>query len=386
VVWRRIGASSMGYGERMKTRLLAVGAVAALALAACGSAPEDNAGAGSASGSAAAANFLGCMVTDSGGIDDRSFNASAWAGLNAAKAEEGIEVKYVQSKADTDYTPNVNSLVAEDCGIIVTVGYKLGDATATAAQANPEEKFAIVDNVPDGDPATKDVTEPIANVQPLMFNTAEAAYLGGYLAAGMSKTGTVGTFGGLQIPTVTVFMDGFADGVDKYNADNGTDVKLLGWDKAKQKGLFAGNFTSSSDGKNIAKNLIQQGADIILPVAGGTGLGAAAEAQASDGKVAIIWVDQDGYESASQYKDVFLTTVEKKIANAVQKSVTDAVNDQYSNTTYVGTLANEGVGLAPYHDFESKVPAELTTKIEELKAQIVDGTITVESDNSPQVS
>ena len=101
--------------------------------------------------------------------------------------------------------------------------------------------------------------------------------------------------------------------------------------------------------------------------------------------MAIIWVDQDGYESASQYKDVFLTTVEKKIANAVQKSVTDAVNGKYSNTTYVGTLANDGVGLAPYHDFESKVPAELTTKIEELKAQIIDGTIKVESANSPQV-
>jgi basic membrane protein A and related proteins len=369
----------------MKTRLLAVGAVAALALAACGSAPEENA-AGSAAGSAAAVDFLGCMVTDSGGIDDRSFNASAWAGLQAAAKSEGLQVpKYVQSKADTDYTPNVNSLVAEDCGIIVTVGYKLGDATAAAAKANSDEKFAIVDNVPDGDPATKDVVEPIANVQPLMFNTAEAAYLGGYLAAGMSKTGTVGTFGGLQIPTVTVFMDGFADGVDKYNADNGTDVKLLGWDKAAQKGLFAGSFTSSSDGKNISKNLIQQGADIILPVAGGTGLGAAAEAQASDGKVSVIWVDQDGYESASQYKDVFLSTVEKKIANAVQTSVTDAVNGKYSNTTYVGTLANDGVGLAPYHDFESKVPAELTTKIEELKKQIIDGTITVESANSPQV-
>lgn len=366
----------------MKTRLLAVGALAALALAACGEAPDENA-AGSASGSAAATDFLGCMVTDQGGIDDRSFNASAWAGLQAAEASQGIEVKYVTSKSESDYTPNVNSLVAEDCGIIVTVGFSLGDATATAAKANPEERFAIVDENPDGDPDT-DGGQPIDNVKPLLFNTAEAAYLAGYLSAGMTETGTVGTFGGIKLPTVAVFMDGFADGVAKYNEDNGADVTLLGWDKEKQDGLFAGKFDSPTDGQNLAKNLIQQGADIIMPVAGGTGLGAAAEAQASGGKVAIVWVDADGYESASQYKEVFLTTVEKGIATAVETATTETVGGSFTNTPFIGTLANDGVGLAPYHDFESKVPAELNTKIEELKAQIVDGTITVESTNSPQ--
>jgi len=362
----------------MKYRLLAVGAVAALALAACGEAPDENADAGAASGSAAATDFLGCMVTDQGGIDDRSFNASAWAGLQAAEASQGIEVKYVTSKSESDYTPNVSSLVAEDCGIIVTVGFSLGDATRTAANENADETFTIVDENPTND------GEPIENVKPLLFNTAEAAYLGGYLAAGMTETGTVATFGGIKLPTVAVFMDGFADGVDKYNEDNGTDVKLLGWDKEKQDGSFAGKFDSPTDGKNLAKNFIQQGADIIMPVAGGTGLGAAAAAQESGGKVAVIWVDQDGYTSAEQYKEVFLTTVEKNIANSVETATTEAVNGEFTNTPYIGTLANDGVGLAPYHDYESKVPAELTTQIEALKAQIIDGTIVVESSNSPQ--
>lgn len=358
----------------MKKRLLAVSAVAVLALSACGEAPDETAASGGAQG-----DFLGCMVTDQGGIDDRSFNASAWAGLQAAAASEGLaDPKYVTSKSESDYTPNVNSLVAEDCGIIVTVGFSLGDATKTAANDNPDEKFAIVDENPTNDGA------PIDNVKPLLFNTAEAAYLGGYLAAGMTETGTVATFGGIKLPTVAVFMDGFADGIDKYNADNGTDVKLLGWDKAKQDGSFAGKFDSPTDGKNLAKNLIQQGADIIMPVAGGTGLGAAAAAQESGGKVSVIWVDQDGYESASQYKDVFLTTVEKNIANSVEASTIETVKGEFNNTPYIGTLANDGVGLAPYHDFESKVPAELTAKIEELKAQIIDGTIVVESANSPQ--
>jgi len=344
----------------MKTRLLAVSAVAALALAACGEAPDENADAGSASGSASSADFLGCMVTDQGGIDDRSFNASAWAGLQAAEASQGIEAKYVTSKSESDYTPNVNSLVAEDCGIIVTVGFSLGDATKTAANENADETFTIVDENPTND------GEPIENVKPLLFNTAEA------------------TFGGVKLPTVAVFMDGFADGVDKFNEDNGADVKLLGWDKEDQDGSFAGKFDAPTDGKNLAKNFIQQGADIIMPVAGGTGLGAAAAAQESDGEVSIIWVDVDGYESAAQYKEVFLTTVEKNIANSVESATTDTVNGAFDNTPYIGTLANDGVGLAPYHDFEDAVPAELNTQVEELKQQIVDGTITVESSNSPQ--
>jgi len=370
----------------MKTRLLAVTAVAALALTACGSAPEENAGAGSASGGAAAANFLGCMVTDSGGIDDRSFNASAWKGLQNAAAATGIEVKYVTSKTDSDYVPNVNSMVDQDCGIIVTVGFNLGDATTSAANANPNERFAIVDENPDGDPSTEGVIDPMDNVKPLLFNTAEAAYLGGYLAAGMSKTGTVGTFGGMKLPTVSVFMDGFSDGVAKYNEDNGANVKLLGWDKEKQDGTFTGSFVDQTGGKNTANNMIQQGADIIMPVAGQTGLGAAAAAKESGGKVSIIWVDQDGYESAPQYKDVFLTTVEKNIANSVETATTDTVNGNFSNTPYIGVLANDGVGLAPYHDFESKVPADLNTKVEELKQQIIDGKIVVESSNSPKAS
>ncbi|MGB8020406.1 MAG: BMP family ABC transporter substrate-binding protein [Candidatus Nanopelagicales bacterium] len=347
-----------------------------IVLAACGSAPEEG-------GSSANASFLGCMVTDQGGIDDRSFNASAWEGLQAVGSELGIKTKYVTSKTESDYTPNVSSLVAEDCGLIVTVGYSLGDATRTAAQDNADERFTIVDENPDGNPDTTDF-EPINNVKPLLFNTAEAAYLAGYLASGTTKTGTVATFGGAKLPTVAVFMDGFSDGVKKYNEDNGTKVKLLGWNKDKQDGTFAGKFDSPTDGKRIANNLIQQGADIILPVAGGTGLGAAAAAQESAGKVAVIWVDQDGYESASQYKEVFLSTVEKNIAGAVQLATTDTVNGQFSNTAYVGNLANDGVSLAPYHDFEAKVPAELTAKIDELRKQIIDGTIVVESTNSPK--
>jgi basic membrane protein A len=369
--------------NQMRTGLLATSAVVAISLAGCGEPPAEN---GDSSGGGGAGDFLGCMVTDSGGIDDRSFNASAWAGLQAAGNANGFETKYVTSKSESDYTPNVNSLVAEDCGIIVTVGFSLGDATATAAKANPDERFTIVDENPDGDPSTEDVVDPIDNVKPLLFNTAEAAFLAGYLAAGMSKSGTVGTFGGNKLPTVAVFMDGFYDGVMRYNKDKGANVRLLGWDKTKQDGLFVGSFTDQTGGKNTANNLIQQGADIIMPVAGAAGIGAASAAQDSGGKVSIVWVDTDGYKSTAQYKEVFLTTVLKGISTAVEEATTETSKGNFSNEPFIGTLANDGVGLAPYHDFESKVPAELDAEVQALKKKIISGEIVVKSANSPKSS
>ena len=353
-----------------------VGAVA-LALAACGDAPEEEPAAeGPATGeeTQAATDFQACMVTDSGGVDDRSFNASAWAGLQQAQEDLGVEAKYVESQTETDFVPNVQQMVADDCGIIVTVGFLLGDATAEAAEANPEEQFAIVDF---------SYPEPIENVKPLVFDTAQASFLAGYLAAGMTETGTVATFGGINIPTVSIFMDGFADGVAYYNEAKGEDVQVLGWDKEAQNGSFTGDFQNQANGQNLTNTFIQQGADIVMPVAGPVGLGAAAAAEEA-GNVKVIWVDTDGVESASQYADLFLTSVVKEIDNAVLTSTQEAVDESFSNEPYVGTLENEGVSIAPYHEFEDEVPEELKAEIEELRQQIIDGEVTVESPSSPQ--
>ena len=359
-------------------RMTALAGAVALALTACGDAPEEEPtteepGAAEET-EAAASDFQACMVTDSGGVDDRSFNASAWAGLEQAQEELGIEAKYVESQTETDFVPNVQQMVSDDCGIIVTVGFLLGDATAEAAEANPEEQFAIVDFAYD---------EPIENVKPLVFDTAQASFLAGYLAAGMTETGTVATFGGINIPTVSIFMDGFAQGVEHHNEAKGTDVQVLGWDPEAQNGSFTGDFQNQANGQNLTNTFIQQGADIVMPVAGPVGLGAAAAAEEA-GNVKIIWVDTDGYESASQYGSLFLTSVVKEIDNAVLTSTQEAVDESFSNEPYVGTLENEGVSIAPYHDFEDEVPEELKTEIEELRQQIIDGEVTVESPSSPQ--
>jgi basic membrane protein A and related proteins len=294
-------------GKRI-VAILAAGGLT-LAAAACGDAPEEKTTpAGGASSAAAAAAYQACMVTDTGGIDDKSFNASAWAGLQAAKTQaSNVDPQYVASSAEADYEPNLRGFVTKKCNFILSVGGLMGGVTDTVAKANPTQQFAIVDSGSTG-----------SNVYPMQFATHQAAFLAGYLAAGYSKSQKVATFGGRKIPPVTIFMDGFADGVAYYNTQKSKNVQVLGWDKAKQAGSFADDFASAAKGKALASTFVSQGADIVFPVAGGTGLGAADVAKTSSGKVSVIWVDQDGCKSAAQYCDVFLTTVVKNIEGAVR--------------------------------------------------------------------
>ncbi len=165
---------------------------------------------------------------------------------------------------------------------------------------------------------------------------------------------------------------------------HGKNVTVLGWDITKHTGLFANSFTDQAQGKSLAQTLNNQGADVIMPVAGGTGLGTAAAAQASNGKFSVIWVDQDGCISAAQYCNVFLSTVQKNIADAVEKTALAVSAGTLSGSGSIGTLANNGVELAPYHDFATKVPAALQTEIKQLQADIISGKITVVSPSSPK--
>lgn len=189
---------------------------------------------------------LFCLVTDTGGINDKSFNASAWLGLQQAQQKLGADVKYLQSTQETDYAKNIQAMLDQKCDLIVTVGFLLGGATATAAAANPNEPFAIVDYCYGKDNALCDSsTGPFNNVLGLTFQTDQAAFLAGYLAAGMTKTGKVGTFAGLLIPTVTIFEDGFYAGVQYYNKVHSTTVQVLGYDpKNSANGLQAGGLTT----------------------------------------------------------------------------------------------------------------------------------------------
>ncbi|HEX3516821.1 MAG TPA: BMP family ABC transporter substrate-binding protein [Trebonia sp.] len=375
------------------TALIATAAAAAasLLIAACGSssssapsatsttsssAPASSTTAAATGTAAASGSVVGCMVTDTGGINDKSFNQSAWQGMQeAAAANPNISVKYLQSTTQSDYVPNINTFLGEKCKIIVTVGFLMAAATESAAKANPTQDFAIVD-CSYASACLTGAKEP--NIDQLVFNTVQDGFLGGYLAAGMSKTGKVATFGGEDFGTVTIYMDGYWDGVQYYNKQHKTNVQVLGWDEQTQKGEFTGDFTNQTKGQTVTQTFVSEGADVVFPVAGNVGLGAAKAVQQADaagGHVNMLWVDTDGCVSAAQYCKYFISSVTKGIQSAVKTSVLSAAAGTFSGGTYVGTLSNGGAVLSPFHDFSGTVPAALQSELKTIQTGIENGSI-----------
>jgi basic membrane protein A and related proteins len=351
---------------------LAIVGAGALALAGCAAPPEEG-----GSGDGEAIDFLPCMVSDAGGFDDKSFNQSGFEGLTAAADELGTDYTEVESADESAYGPNVQNLVDQGCNLIVTVGFLLAETTLAQAEANPDVEFAIIDDQLDAD---FDGETDVENGKPIVFNTHEAAFLAGYAAASYSTTGVVGTFGGIQIPTVTIFMDGFAEGVGYYNEQKSADVQVLGWDVENQTGLFTGGFEAGTDALAVAQGLLEQNADVIMPVGGPIYQSAAQAIRTADSGAVLVGVDSDVFESDETVSDLILTSVQKGITSATKDVIVAAANGDFDNTKYVGTLENDGVGLAPFHDYEDQVDPALADEIEEIKAGIIDGSIVVESD------
>ncbi|GMA28094.1 BMP family lipoprotein [Arenivirga flava] len=351
--------------------LAAFGAASALVLAGCAEAPEETTGNGGDDNS----DFTACMVSDFGGFEDGSFNESAYAGLLQAEDELGITIRETESTSEDEYVPNVNALVGEDCGIIIGVGFALANAVRDSARENEDVNYAIIDSA-----LSEDDFSPLAldNVKPVLYDTAQAAFLAGYLAAGVSETGVVGTFGGNPFPSVTIFMEGYAQGVEAYNEANGTDVQVLGTDS------FVGNFEDISAGQTLSEQLIAQGADVIMPVAGPVGQGTGIAALASDG-VRVVGVDTDWYTNPAhdEYKSLLLTSVEKSLQLTVFETIEAALNGEFDATTYVGTLENEGVTISDFHDQASSVSDELAAEVEALREQIESGELVITTEGTP---
>lgn len=350
---------------------------AALFLTGCAPAPAGS-GAPSpgAGGSAAAGDVQPCMVSDTGGFDDNSFNELGKNGLDAGAAAIGVEGIAVQSDTDADYAPNIDNLISQGCNLIFTVGFNLSAATVEAALANPDVNFAIIDDAADND-FNGETDAP--NIKPILYDTSQAAFLAGYAAASVSKSGIVGTYGGMNFPTVSIFMDGFAQGVDYYNSEKGTAVQVLGWDREAQDGTFIGVFAPGTESLTAAQNLIDQGADVILPV-GGPIYQSAAEAIADSGKeIALIGVDADLFETDPNYQDQYLTSILKGMQVAVSDVIELTAASGFDNTPYLGNLENDGVGIAPFHNWESKVSPDLQGELDTIRAGIIAGDIEVTS-------
>jgi len=309
--------------------------------------------------------LLICQVTDTGGIDDKSFNATAWLGMQTAASDFGVEVQYLESQQQSDYEVNLNAFVEAGCDLIVPVGFLLADATSAAADINPDQNYAIVD--------VDYLTQ--SNVLGNASKIDQATFLAGYLAAGMTKTGKVGTYVGILFPATQAFLDGYAMGVNKYNEVHGSNVQVLGWDMTTQKGLEVGNFESLDDGRAMGEQLLDEGADVIMPVAGPVGLGTLAVMQ-ERGTGLLIGVDNDWSLANPDKADFVLASALKQINVFVYQAIKDTVNGNFSGgSTYLLTLENQGVGLAFGNNWDERIPMDLKNEILALIPGIISGEI-----------
>jgi basic membrane protein A and related proteins len=376
---------------KQHVRLLSLLAAAMLVLAACGGAADDTTTTTEAAdttttaaettttageetttteGGAEATPVVTCLVTDLAGVDDRSFNASAWQGVEDAVAAGFAAADPILLESDdaTDYQPNIDQCLAQGAEHIVTVGFELGEATATNAAANPEVSWTIVDFGYDPD---------IDNVRELVYQTDEAAFAAGYLAAGVSQTGVIGTYGGLNIPTVAIFLDGLARGVAHYNEVKGTDVSVVGWDIDAQDGSFTGTFDPADPAvRALCESILDEGADIMLPVGGAINLPCGTAIQDRGLEAALIGVDVDAFGAMpEQYQDLWLVTIEKGIAIQVTRSIQEHAEGTWAPGGVVGNLANDAVGLSDYHSWSDRVSPELDGEVQQILADIKAGTI-----------
>jgi basic membrane protein A len=280
---------------------------------------------------------------------------------------------FLESDAADDWQPNIDQMLAAGCEHIVTVGFALGEVTAINAQAETDVIWTMVDNVlTDADFA------PLAlpNVRETVYQTDQAAFAAGYLAAGVSATGVMCTYGGANFPTVSIFMDGFTRGAAHYNDVKGTDVTVIGWDSDLGDGTFTGSFTDMALARSTAEGQFQENCDITIPVGGAINLpaGDAITDLGIDG--ALIGVDTDAFFAApEQYQDLWLTSVLKALDTFVTIAIQEDAEGTWAPGAFTGTLENEGVGLAPFHSWDDRVSDELAAEVLQLLEDIKSGVI-----------
>jgi basic membrane protein A len=352
----------------LSTALLMV-TVSAMALTGCGktatntgSSPSASpAASATASASASAAPTAAAksgakvgMVTDIGGVNDKSFNQSAWEGLKKLEADAGAKVKNLESKSDADYTPNLNQFVKDKYDLTWGIGFLMGDAVKAVATQNPDAKLAIIDNTVDA-----------PNVESVTFAENEGAYLVGVVAGLTTKSNKIGFVGGVDIPVIKRFDAGFKAGVAAVNPG------------AKVITNYTGAFDKPDLGKAAAATMYNDGADIIFHAAGATGNGVFNEAKdrfKAGKKVWVIGVDKD--QSLEYGDDITLTSELKRVDQAVIRVSKDVMDNKFQGgKTVVLGLKDDAVGLP--ETSKKNVTPEILKKVEEYKAKIISGEIKV---------
>jgi basic membrane protein A len=258
----------------------------------------------------------------------------------------------------------------------VTFGTIVGSDTVAAAKANPRQLFAVAD--------AADV-RGTSNLLSIEFRPDQAAFLAGYLAAGTTKTGKVGTFGGIPLPTVTSFMDGFAAGVLYYNRVHRTNVLLIGWNPKRRTGIFVSTdrtdfnaFVDTGAASALTNQLILEGADIIFPVDGPNGENGSCTAVQRSRNVLLIGVDTDQHYATPNCAAQWLTSVMKIYRRMVYLVMGQIVHHQFKGGSLEGTLKNGGVGLAPFYLLATRVPVRFRAELGRVKREIVSRSISVD--------
>jgi basic membrane lipoprotein Med (substrate-binding protein (PBP1-ABC) superfamily) len=298
------------------------------------------------------------LVTDVGGVNDKSFNQSAWAGAQKGAQEFGMDVKFIESKQPTDYEKNIDQFATEKYDVIITVGFLMGDATAVKALQYPNIKFAIIDNayfptkgVKYCDDTKKDCyAESLKNVTSLMFQEDQVGFLAGVVAGGMTKSGVVCTVSGMQIPPVERFVIGFQNGAKWANPS----VK-------QTLNVYIPSFTDPAKGKETGQSMIGQGCDVVFGVGGNTGNGGLLAAKEKG--LMAIGVDVDQYNTYPEVKDALLSSAAKNVDAAVYNYLKAVKNGSVKAGIMTANLGNGGIGLTPYHDWDSKIPQAVKDKI-----------------------
>lgn len=293
------------------------------------------------------------MVTDVGGVNDKSFNQSAWEGLQEVKSETGAEVQYLQSKSNADYNSNLNKFVKGGFTLTWGIGFELGDAIKTVADQNPEAHIGIIDAVVDA-----------PNVKSVTFSEHEGSFLVGVIAGSMTKSNKIGFVGGMEIPVIKRFEAGFVAGVAAVNPD------------AKVIPYYTGAFDKPDLGKTAAATMYNDGADIIFQAAGATGTGVFNEGIARKKQGQEVWVIGVDKDQSLEFGDeITLTSMIKKVDEAVKTVSLDAINGKFEGGQVELGLKDNGVDVA--ETSSKNVPEDILKKVEEYKQQIINGEITV---------
>jgi basic membrane protein A and related proteins len=346
-------------GLRVLGGLLAA-SISVLAVGACGP------GGTGTPASTCSKTFKVGLVTDVGKLSDKSFNFDSYKGVQDAQADPSLCVhgKAIESSTQDDYPKNIQLFLDQKYDMIIGVGFNLGDAVIKAAKANPGTKFVLVDAY-DSAPAPE---VPPANLTGLLFQEDQPGFLAGALAALVSKTGTIGVVAGLQtVPPVVRYVEGYAKGA-AYAKPGSKVLKIY------QPESGAKDFNDPDWGKQQGQTFISQGADVLFGAGGQTGNGALLAAK--DAGKFCVGVDVDQFISYPDVASCLITSAEKHLDLAVKQAVTDLTKGTLKGGIVNFNIQNDGIGLAPYHDNASKIPADVQTKIADIQSKLKSGAIT----------